>query len=106
MGLTDRFKEIKTKAQDTVAEHSDQIHDAVGKAAGINSTMRELGGVFGIALLVAVFSEAGSYASPQAFSVLAYDDGQPVGLVRLEADRIGDDPLGVRDRRAQGPRSP
>jgi EmrB/QacA subfamily drug resistance transporter len=42
--------------------------DAVGKAAGINSTMRELGGVFGIAVLVAVFSEAGSYASPQAFS--------------------------------------
>ncbi len=33
MGLTDRFKEIKTKAQDTVAEHSDQIHEAVGKAA-------------------------------------------------------------------------
>lgn len=33
MGLTDRFKEIKTKAQDTVVEHSDQIHDAVGKAA-------------------------------------------------------------------------
>jgi DNA-binding protein H-NS len=33
VGLTDRFKEIKTKAQDTVAEHSDQIHDAVGKAA-------------------------------------------------------------------------
>jgi EmrB/QacA subfamily drug resistance transporter len=42
--------------------------EAVGKAAGINSTMRELGGVFGIAVLVAVFSEAGSYASPQAFS--------------------------------------
>jgi hypothetical protein len=41
---------------------------AVGKAAGINSTMRELGGVFGIAVLVAVFSEAGSYASPQAFT--------------------------------------
>ena len=33
MGLADRFKELKTKAQDTVAEHSDQIHDAVGKAA-------------------------------------------------------------------------
>jgi DNA-binding protein H-NS len=33
VGLTDRFKELKTKAQDTVAEHSDQIHDAVGKAA-------------------------------------------------------------------------
>jgi hypothetical protein len=29
--------------------------------------MRELGGVFGIAVAVAVFAAAGSYASPQAF---------------------------------------
>jgi EmrB/QacA subfamily drug resistance transporter len=42
--------------------------DAVGKAAGTNSTMRELGGVFGIAILVAVFSGTGGYASPQAFT--------------------------------------
>ncbi len=39
----------------------------VGKASGINNTMRELGGVFGIAVLVAVFSAVGSYASPEAF---------------------------------------
>jgi EmrB/QacA subfamily drug resistance transporter len=42
--------------------------EAIGKAAGTNSTMRELGGVFGIALSVAVFTGAGSYASPDAFS--------------------------------------
>ena len=42
--------------------------EAVGKAAGTNSTMRELGGVFGIAVLVAVFSGAGGYASPQEFT--------------------------------------
>jgi len=42
--------------------------EAIGKAAGTNSTMRELGGVFGIALSVAVFAGAGSYASPEAFS--------------------------------------
>jgi EmrB/QacA subfamily drug resistance transporter len=41
--------------------------DAVGKAAGTNSVMRELGGVFGIAVAVAVFAAAGSYASPQEF---------------------------------------
>ena len=41
---------------------------AVGKAAGVNSTMRELGGVFGIAVAVAVFAGAGSYASPAAFT--------------------------------------
>jgi EmrB/QacA subfamily drug resistance transporter len=42
--------------------------EAIGKAAGTNSMMRELGGVFGIAVLVAVFAGAGSYASAGAFS--------------------------------------
>ena len=42
--------------------------EAIGKAAGTNSTMRELGGVFGIAISVAVFAGAGSYASAQAFT--------------------------------------
>jgi EmrB/QacA subfamily drug resistance transporter len=42
--------------------------DAIGKAAGINSTLRQLGGVFGIAVAVAVFAGAGGYASAQAFS--------------------------------------
>jgi hypothetical protein len=41
---------------------------ALGKASGVNMTMRELGGVFGIAISVAVFAGAGSYASPAAFS--------------------------------------
>jgi EmrB/QacA subfamily drug resistance transporter len=41
---------------------------AIGKAAGVNSMMRQLGGVFGIAILVAVFAGAGGYASAQAFS--------------------------------------
>ena len=39
----------------------------VGKAAGVNSMMRELGGVFGIATVVAVFAGAGGYASAQVF---------------------------------------
>jgi MFS family permease len=42
--------------------------DAVGKAAGANGMLRELGGVFGIAVAVAVFAGAGSYASAEAFS--------------------------------------
>jgi EmrB/QacA subfamily drug resistance transporter len=41
--------------------------DAVGKAAGANSMMRELGGVFGVAIAVAIFAAAGSYASAAAF---------------------------------------
>src|SRR4029450_7980310 len=35
----------------------------VGKAAGANSMMRELGGVFGVAVAAAVFAGAGSLAS-------------------------------------------
>jgi EmrB/QacA subfamily drug resistance transporter len=42
--------------------------EAIGKAAGVNSMMRQLGGVFGIAILVAVFTGAGGYASAPAFS--------------------------------------
>ena len=41
---------------------------AIGKAAGANSMMRELGGVFGIAVTVAVFAGAGGYASAEAFT--------------------------------------
>jgi EmrB/QacA subfamily drug resistance transporter len=40
----------------------------IGKAAGTNSTLRELGGVFGIAIAVAVFAGAGGYATAQQFS--------------------------------------
>ena len=40
----------------------------LGKAAGTNSMMRELGGVFGVAVAVAVFAGAGSYAAAQAFT--------------------------------------
>ena len=39
-----------------------------GKASGTYNMLRQLGGVFGIALLVAVFTGAGGYASPQAFT--------------------------------------
>jgi MFS family permease len=39
----------------------------VGVASGTNSTLRELGGVFGVAVLAAVFTHDGVYASPPAF---------------------------------------
>ena len=42
--------------------------ELMGKASGANSMLRELGGVFGIAVVVAVFAGAGSYASPEAFT--------------------------------------
>ena len=41
---------------------------SIGKASGTFNMLRQLGGVFGIATLVAVFSGAGSYGSAQLFS--------------------------------------
>jgi EmrB/QacA subfamily drug resistance transporter len=38
-----------------------------GVAAGSNNTMREAGGLFGVAILAAVFTANGSYASPTTF---------------------------------------
>jgi hypothetical protein len=35
MGLTDRLKDLRSKAEDAVVERSDQIHSAVGKAAAV-----------------------------------------------------------------------
>jgi EmrB/QacA subfamily drug resistance transporter len=39
-----------------------------GKASGVNNAIREVGGVFGVAVLASVFSSYGSYLSPQAFT--------------------------------------
>jgi len=38
-----------------------------GVAAGTNTALREVGGVFGVAILAAVFAAQGGYASPAAF---------------------------------------
>ena len=38
-----------------------------GRASGANNTIREVGGVFGVAVLASVFSAFGGYASPQSF---------------------------------------
>ena len=38
-----------------------------GQASGANNAIREVGGVFGVAVLASVFSRAGGYTSPQAF---------------------------------------
>jgi MFS family permease len=54
-----------TAAQNSVV--GSVAESAIGKVAGANSMMRELGGVFGIAIVVAVFAAAGSYASPASF---------------------------------------
>jgi hypothetical protein len=40
----------------------------IGTASAAFSTMRQLGGAFGVAVLGAAFAATGSYASPGAFS--------------------------------------
>jgi MFS family permease len=42
--------------------------EQIGKASGVFNTGRQLGGVFGVAVLALVFSKAGSYAGPAAFT--------------------------------------
>ncbi len=39
-----------------------------GQASGANNAIRELGGVFGVAVLAAVFAHVGGYGSPQSFA--------------------------------------
>jgi EmrB/QacA subfamily drug resistance transporter len=38
-----------------------------GKASGANNAIRELGGVFGVAVLASVFAQVGGYATPETF---------------------------------------
>jgi MFS family permease len=47
-----------------------------GKASGVSNTVREVGGVFGVAVLASIFAAAGGYASPTAFT-----DGLDVALL-------------------------
>ena len=42
--------------------------EEAGQASGANNAIREVGGVFGVAVLASVFAGAGSYASPEAFN--------------------------------------
>jgi EmrB/QacA subfamily drug resistance transporter len=41
--------------------------DEEGKASGANNAIRELGGVFGVAVLASIFAHAGGYGSGQSF---------------------------------------
>ena len=46
---------------------SDVARIEEGKASGIQNSIRELGGVFGVAVLASVWSHYGSYSSGQSF---------------------------------------
>jgi EmrB/QacA subfamily drug resistance transporter len=61
IGMALFFAPVATMVLGTVARSEEGI------ASGATNALRELGGVFGVAVLVAVFSRHGGYASGQAF---------------------------------------
>ena len=80
-----------------------------GKASGANNTIRELGGVFGVAVLAAIFAGRGSYLSPKLYvdglvpavfvgaAVVAVAAAVAVALPGIRASRSGRE--GVEARR-------
>ena len=78
-------------------------HEDEGRASGANNTIRELGGVFGVAVLAAIFAGRGSYASPRLYvdglvpavfagaAVVAVAAAVAVALPRIDAVRSGRD---------------
>jgi hypothetical protein len=62
VGVSLSIPAASTAAMATVPE------DMLGKASGATSLLRELGGVFGIAVAVAAFAAFGGYGSPGDFT--------------------------------------
>jgi EmrB/QacA subfamily drug resistance transporter len=79
----------------------------IGKASGTFTMLRQLGGAFGVAILVSVFSAGGSYMSPHAFSggfvpaiavgaALAFVGAAAASLLpRRQATPLADSPPGA-----------
>jgi EmrB/QacA subfamily drug resistance transporter len=66
--------------------------DEQGKASGANNAIRELGGVFGVAVLASIFAHVGGYRTPEAFvhgsNTAVYVGGAVVALAALAAALI------------------
>jgi EmrB/QacA subfamily drug resistance transporter len=71
-----------------------------GKASGANNAIRELGGVFGVAVLASVFASNGSYATGQTF-VDGLVPAMQVGAVVVALGAIAALALGGRRRVAE-----
>ena len=67
-------------------------HEEEGQASGANNAIRELGGVFGVAVLASVFAHYGGYSSGETFahgmSVSVYVGAAVVALGSLSAFAI------------------
>ncbi len=71
-----------------------------GKASGANNAIRELGGVFGVAVLAAVFTANGSYATPDTY-VAGLIPAMQVGAVVVGLGALAALALPGRDRLTQ-----
>jgi hypothetical protein len=76
--------------------------DQEGKASGATNAIRELGGVFGVAVLATVFARAGGYSTPETFvhgtTTAVYIGGAIVGVGAVAAALIKQRP--ARERSA------
>ena len=72
-----------------------------GKASGANNAIRELGGVFGVAVLASIFSANGGYTSGQAF-VDGLIPAMQVGAVVVAVGAVAAFGLGGRTRVVAG----
>lgn len=72
----------------------------LGKASGTNTMMRELGGVFGIAVAVAVFAAAGSLSSTEAFT-----DGFAAAMIVAAGLALAGAVVGLATARREAPTS-
>jgi MFS family permease len=79
--------------------------DQAGQASGIANAVRELGGVFGVAVLASVFAAHGTYASPQAFVDGALPAVTVGGIVVLAGALLALAALPARRRRPAPARS-
>ena len=74
-----------------------------GQASGANNAIRELGGVFGVAVLAAVFAHVGGYESGQAFTdgtttaVLVGSGVVALGAIAAFAMPGGEEPVGAAE---------
>jgi hypothetical protein len=73
-----------------------------GQASGANNAIRELGGVFGVAVLAAVFAHAGGYASAETF-VDGMNIAVLVGAVAVGFGSLAAFAIPGRDRRSEAP---
>jgi hypothetical protein len=55
----------------------------IGKGSGVLSMIRQLGGVFGLAITVAAFSAAGDHSTPQGFNAGFAAANAVAGLLSL-----------------------